>query len=182
MRSRLLYIALCAMLAAAGCGNGDGGPEPPYPPGQYGTHTVGFRQIDLHDQARDRDVTTAVWYPAVAPEQGDEPVYYMAMIRGRAYADLAPDAAAAPFPLVMFSHGNQGVGIQSVTFTEHLASHGFVVAAPNHEGNTLFDSPDDEEMAVCIRAHREADQLIKGTYWEDGKGCAIGCRYQSNDR
>ena len=23
--------------------------------------------------------------------------------------------------------------------------------------------------------HREADKLVKGTYWENGKGCAIGC-------
>ena len=26
-----------------------------------------------------------------------------------------------------------------------------------------------------VRAHREADELIHGTYWEDGKGCAVGC-------
>ena len=26
-----------------------------------------------------------------------------------------------------------------------------------------------------VRAHREADCLVKGVYWENGKGCAIGC-------
>lgn len=26
-----------------------------------------------------------------------------------------------------------------------------------------------------VRAHREFDQLVKGCYWENGKGCAIGC-------
>ena len=26
-----------------------------------------------------------------------------------------------------------------------------------------------------VQAHREADELIKGQYWEDGKGCAVGC-------
>ena len=26
-----------------------------------------------------------------------------------------------------------------------------------------------------LAAHREADEFIQGTYWEDGKGCAVGC-------
>jgi hypothetical protein len=32
-----------------------------------------------------------------------------------------------------------------------------------------------------VRAHREADELIKGTYWEKGKGCAVGCTVHSDD-
>ena len=26
-----------------------------------------------------------------------------------------------------------------------------------------------------VRAHQEADELIHGKYWENGKGCAVGC-------
>jgi hypothetical protein len=26
-----------------------------------------------------------------------------------------------------------------------------------------------------LRAHAKADRLVKGRYWEDGKGCAVGC-------
>ena len=26
-----------------------------------------------------------------------------------------------------------------------------------------------------VRAHAKADEIIHGTYWEDGKGCAVGC-------
>ena len=26
-----------------------------------------------------------------------------------------------------------------------------------------------------VRRHREADELIKGQYWRNGKGCAVGC-------
>ena len=48
---------------------------------------------------------------------------------------------------MLFSHGNKGINYQSFTFTAYLASHGFVVAAPNHAGNTLFDDPSDEETA-----------------------------------
>jgi hypothetical protein len=32
-----------------------------------------------------------------------------------------------------------------------------------------------------VRAHREADQLVKGFYWERGKGCAVGCTVHSGN-
>jgi hypothetical protein len=30
-----------------------------------------------------------------------------------------------------------------------------------------------------IIAHREADKLVKGRYWHDGKGCAVGCTLEA---
>jgi hypothetical protein len=43
--------------------------------------------------------------------------------------------------------------------------------------------PDGDKAArvADMKAHREADRLVKGQYWEDGKGCAIGCQVHSND-
>jgi hypothetical protein len=32
-----------------------------------------------------------------------------------------------------------------------------------------------------VRAHRLADQLVHGIYWEDGKGCAVGCTIHSGN-
>lgn len=32
-----------------------------------------------------------------------------------------------------------------------------------------------------VRAHAAADELIHGTYWQDGKGCAVGCTVHSDD-
>ena len=32
-----------------------------------------------------------------------------------------------------------------------------------------------------IIAHEKADEIIKGTYWEGGKGCAVGCTLHSSD-
>jgi len=32
-----------------------------------------------------------------------------------------------------------------------------------------------------VRAHAAADEIIKGTYWEEGKGCAVGCTIHSED-
>ena len=30
-----------------------------------------------------------------------------------------------------------------------------------------------------VRAHAKADEIIHGTYWENGKGCAVGCTIHS---
>lgn len=26
-----------------------------------------------------------------------------------------------------------------------------------------------------VRAHAKADEIVSGRYWENGKGCAVGC-------
>lgn len=38
-----------------------------------------------------------------------------------------------------------------------------------------------EKYLTRVRAHRAADQIIHGTYWEGGKGCAVGCTIHSSD-
>ena len=32
-----------------------------------------------------------------------------------------------------------------------------------------------------LRAHQKADEIVKGFYWEMGKGCAVGCTIHSSD-
>ena len=44
----------------------------------------------------------------------------------------APPAACPRVPLVLFSHGLGGCALQTLFFTEELARHGYVVAAPDH--------------------------------------------------
>jgi len=31
-----------------------------------------------------------------------------------------------------------------------------------------------------VRNHQKADEIVKGQYWENGKGCAVGCTVHSN--
>jgi hypothetical protein len=39
-----------------------------------------------------------------------------------------------------------------------------------------------EKYLARVRAHRKADQLLQGFgYWEDGKGCAVGCTIHGRD-
>jgi predicted dienelactone hydrolase len=93
-------------------------------PGRY---PVGSTTLALVDTTRltmahgafpgapERTLPTLVWYPAAGAGGPD--------------AALATDGA--PFPLVVFSHGLGSFNAQSKFLTEHLASHGYVVAAPN---------------------------------------------------
>ena len=32
-----------------------------------------------------------------------------------------------------------------------------------------------------VRVHAKADQIIHGTYWENGKGCAVGCTIHGSE-
>jgi len=56
---------------------------------------------------------------------------------------------AGRWPLVAFSHGAGGHRRQSTFLTTHLASHGYVVAAVDHAGNTYRDIA---QLALAIRA------------------------------
>ena len=94
-------------------------------PGPYG---VGETSLMLVDTSRPtmpngsfpgaptRNLPTAVWYPT-APDAGG------------ANAPLAPDGR--PFPLVVFGHALGSYNTQSTFLTTHLASHGYIVAAPS---------------------------------------------------
>ncbi len=32
-----------------------------------------------------------------------------------------------------------------------------------------------------VKAHYEADEIIQGIYWENGKGCAVGCTMEMSE-
>jgi dienelactone hydrolase len=54
-----------------------------------------------------------------------------------AYLNAPPATQPGKYPLVIFSHGYAGFPEQSTTITTHLASWGFVVAAPDHVERSL---------------------------------------------
>lgn len=98
-----------------------------------------------------RTLRLAWWFPAAAP--GDtHPTYAGLWPSEVAWSDAAP--AAGPFPLAVFSHGHQGYAENSSFLMEHLASHGWVVVAPDHLGNTVFDGAD---RTAAIYAQRPLD-------------------------
>jgi len=38
-----------------------------------------------------------------------------------------------------------------------------------------------EKYMARLRAHAEADEIVKGQYWQNGKGCAVGCTIHGSD-
>jgi hypothetical protein len=38
-----------------------------------------------------------------------------------------------------------------------------------------------EKYLLRLKAHEIADEIIHGTYWEDGKGCAVGCTIHGDE-
>ncbi len=132
-------------------------------PGPYfvGCRTFIFVDASRKDitTERPRQLVTEIWYPAVDAARGKPRVVFSSF-----FGDQVEEAVAAMarfgdidikevdkrltalavrdakkrkgrFPLILFSHGNGGVRMQSVFLTEHLASHGYVVVAPDHTGN-----------------------------------------------
>jgi len=123
-----------------------------------GPHPVGLTSLVLSDpETPGRDVPVDVWYPA--KRDGWEtaaPAPHPIGAAHDARQDAAPASAAAPFPLVGFSHGNSGFARQSTFLTTHLASWGMLVVAPDHTGNTFFESLGVTDEDERIRRHRAA--------------------------
>lgn len=126
----------------------------------FGTHPVGVRtlhlvnpgQIDLSDPARtplpraDRSLVVEYWYPAREGAEGG--CHYATLLRdGHAHLTLQGSASrgaparpgAEDAPLVVLSHGHPGNRHLMAHLGEHLASHGYRVAAIDHADGTYGD-------------------------------------------
>lgn len=123
---------------------------------QPGPYAVGLRSFELRDSSpAERIIPVDVWYPAIATgdDETNPPADHPLRAQHRAHMNLNP--AEGRFPLVLFSHGNSGYRRQSTFLTTHLASWGIVVAAPDHSGNTFFDSAEIRSEEQRKRVHFE---------------------------
>jgi len=125
-----------------------------------GPYEVGVRTVEVLG-ARDRLLPVEVWYP-VEPGSapGATPATYTFPGLEVPTIDAVVGAAPAPgpFPLVVYSHGSGGLRYVSGFLTEHLASHGFVVVAPDHVGNTAIDEfTGTDEPQVQVAQDRPVD-------------------------
>lgn len=81
-----------------------------------------------------RRLDTYVYYPA-PPDAGPRDPATASVL------DAPLEASRGPYPLVLFSHGSCGYPNQSTFLWPAVASRGYVVVAPPHPGNTLFEFP-----------------------------------------
>ena len=116
-----------------------------YNPFNRGPFPVGVCTQDLHDPKRNRTLPTEIWYPAtdqfkgkdLAEETKDK--YQFMDITPSQNAVRDADLRKGKFPLVVFSHGFGSHRCSSSHLGCHLASHGYIIAGPDHVGNTLMD-------------------------------------------
>lgn len=148
MRSRLggPARAVALVLSAAACapaedgGDTDALTELPYAdPSQPGPYPVGIRTVYLPDVAGYTQVPVEVWYPASQTAEITTSYDFLGVsFTAEGYRDVAPDPDALN-RVVAFSHGLGGARQQNYAMAERLASHGFVVVAPDHPGTTTID-------------------------------------------
>lgn len=89
-------------------------------------YRVGFRVATIVG------LRVALWYPTQALPARH---IYGSRFSGMVATDAPP--ACGRLPLVIFSHGLGGCGTQTLFFTEELARHGYIVAAPDHHDATF---------------------------------------------
>lgn len=154
-----------------------------------GPYKVGVRALTLPGEAK---TPVEVWFPATAKAVAGTktvdynvadylPKYLQGLFppnfTGAVYqTDAHRDVPIADgrFPLVVFTHGFSGFRTQSTFLTTHLASWGFVVAAPELIDNDLTaviggskapgTSADIAEVRATISLLAKADDAAKGPF------------------
>lgn len=170
------------------------GPDAAPDPMQPGPFPVGVRTVELVDPSRTDDqgaprrLLTEIWYPAVQQTSGEGWTYepeaeaseefmgddYQKLVdadlpgmHSFAVRDAEPDREHGPYPLILFSHGAYGIRWQSVFYTPHLASHGYVVVGCDHTGHTVWDllrdGFDDGKTAVSSQQRLDDSRFLIDT-------------------
>ena len=136
--------------------------------GIRGPHWVGYRPIVI-GEGTDQQLDADLWYPALNPEGATEEITYEftpkipdlrsdvpSVAYGHALLDAPIDDSMGPYPLVVFSHGFALNPEWYSTLTEHYASHGFIVLAPEHVDGEWMESA----LASSIDRPRDIKQTL----------------------
>ncbi len=132
-------------------------------PMAFGPYPVGIRQVvviddnpeNINEDSTPRTLKVDMWFPTTeANRDGTKFVYDIKADCNQAVKDKFGEVDIGQFPVnailnapirhgegrypvVIFSHGAYGIRFQSIFFTIALASHGYIVIAPDHQFNTL---------------------------------------------
>lgn len=137
-------------------------PDRPWPVDEVGPYNVGFLETQVTYEADGTDepriLRLAVWYPTFDTE-GERGVYYNLFPRPEVTTG-ATVALEEPAPLLVFSHGNSSLAEQSFFMTEFFASHGWIVASPDHTGNTLRDTQGAIDLTAAVFRPQDISAVI----------------------
>ena len=163
-RSGLRVLHICGSLMACSPERAPKAAEdthatvPPLPDAAETGPYVAATRDDQINTSSGQALRVQSWYPADTSATGNAHVYND-IITGTALDGAAP-SCHAPRPVVLFSHGNGGIRFQSLFLTEHLATRGWVVVAPDHEGNTAFDLDSERAGEHAIRRPRDISETF----------------------
>lgn len=137
---------------------------------KHGPLWVGYQSLVI-DEGTDHPLDAGLWYPALNPKGVKEEIAYAitlkvsglevgvpTVVRGQALQDAAVNGAAAPYPLVIFSHGFATNAAWYSTIVEHYASYGFIVLAPEHVEQ--LDDAWSEMWTASIDRPRDIKQTL----------------------
>jgi len=138
------------------CGNGTSY-QAVDPPDKLGAFSVGHMSFNMIDATRDdRPLPVDIWYPVDAEDAQDTPktIYPLSPpigLESEVAVDELPVSARQNQTLLVFSHGYGSINTQSFELMETLASHGFIIASPEHTGNTQSSMTDSFDEAAGNR-------------------------------
>lgn len=165
-QSFTLALCLGMVIFVSGCNNGQSKPEPeqlysethsnmlpalasagPLPVGVRTLEIINPDQLNIEtQQIADRPLLLEIWYPARNIETMTLTQYDNETRLGRpfslqanAYRDAEIITSEEKLPLVVISHGHTGYRTLMFYLAEHLASHGYIVAAIDHTDSTNAD-------------------------------------------
>lgn len=142
--------------------------SPWMPPDEWGIYDVGLSTFTFTD-VRGKELRVDVWYPGLVPPNKRLASYEPLTLTLNAYRDIP--SAKSKAPLIAFSHGFFAIRFQSAFLMEYLASHGYVVLAPDHPDNTILDFDDDETVQVILErpddVRASVDEFYRRTLLED---------------
>ncbi len=152
-------------------------PYGPYDIGVRTLHLVHKDVLDIVDATPgkpiptyDRGLTVEVWYPANLPE-GIQPrgEYDEVMTRdgvtrttliGRAVRGMPPNLEAAPYPLIIISHGYPGNRYLLSDLGENLASKGYITVSIDHTDSLPNDYQENDLTFASTLLNRPLDDLF----------------------
>ena len=112
-----------------------------------GAYRAGYRELEVTytptGQEAPRTLVLGIWYPT--NDTSGTPASYLGLLE---QDDVFADATLAPPPVAwkdsyrlhVHSHGHRGFAGATPYLMRHFATHGWIVAAPHHTGNTLVDN------------------------------------------
>jgi predicted dienelactone hydrolase len=164
------FCVLAALAASAGCGPAKTTPQAPTTMADVtdtGPFHVGYRKSSLTyrppGETADRTINYLVWYPT-NDTSGTTAVYDAmgAFTDDQAWdgASLAPPLTGGKYPAIEYSHGDKGVAGGAAYMMRHFASHGWVAMAPEHTGNTIWDSVDPHPIPLYFERATDMSAML----------------------